>query len=161
MASGYAQSHFRRGPMKVCIAASEGGHLTEAMFLESAFGAYDWFLISYRCGRVEGLPHRKYMVPIFPVNPLAIVPALWIILRAFLKERPSVVISTGSEIAIPVFLAARLFRARTVFVETLTRFENATWTGRLLYPLCDKFYVQNPETLKAYGPRAEYHGAVL
>jgi UDP-N-acetylglucosamine:LPS N-acetylglucosamine transferase len=149
------------GAMTICIAVSEGGHLTEALFLESVFGAYDWFLVSYRCARIEGAPYRKYMVPIFPVNPLAILPTLWILFRAFLKERPAVVISTGSEIAIPAFAMAKLFRARTVFIETVTRFGNPTLTGRLLYPFSDKFYVQHPETLQAYGPRAEYHGAVV
>lgn len=147
--------------LNICIVTSEGGHLTEALFLESVFGAYDWFLISYRCTRIAAVPYRKYMVPIFPTNPLAILPALWTIIRAFLKERPKVVISTGSEIAIPVFLVAKLFGAKTVFIETITRFENATWTGRLLYPLSDKFYVQNPESLKAYGSRAEFHGTVI
>lgn len=149
------------GPVKVCVVASEGGHLTEAMLLEPAFGTYDWFLISYRCPRVEVFPRRKYMVPIFPANALSILPALWIVLRAFLAERPKVVISTGSEIALPVFLVAKLFRARCVFIETVTRFENATLTGRLLYRFSDRFFVQNPETLKAYGPRAEFHGAVI
>lgn len=147
--------------LKICITASEGGHLTEALFLESVFGAHDWFLISYRCIRTEGLPYRKYMVPIFPVNPLAIIPALWTIFRAFLKEKPDVVISTGSEVAIPVFFVAKLFGAKTVFIETVTRFDNPTLTGRLLYPFSDRFFVQNRETLKAYGPRAEFHGAVV
>lgn len=147
--------------MKVCVVASEGGHLTEAMFLEPVFGVHDWFLISYRCPRVEAFPRRKYMLPIFPVSILAIFPALWIVWRAFLAERPRVVLSTGSEIALPVFLVAKLFRAKCVYIETVTRFGNATLTGRLLYRFSDRFFVQNPETLSAYGPKAEYHGAAL
>jgi UDP-N-acetylglucosamine:LPS N-acetylglucosamine transferase len=147
--------------MKICIAASEGGHLTEAMYLESVFGAHDWFLISYRCPRVEALPHRKYMVPVFPENPLRILPCLRIVFRAFFKERPEVVLSTGSEIALPVFLAARIFGAKTVFIETLANFAKPSLTARLLYPFADRFFVQNRESLAAFGPRAEYHGAVV
>lgn len=147
--------------MKICVVASEGGHLTEMLFLDGLLSRHDCFFISYRCPRVEGLDRRKYMLPIFPAHPLGIFPAVWIVLKALVKEKPRVVISTGSEIALPVFLIAKLLRIKTVFIETVTRFENATLTGRLLYPLSDRFFVQNPETLKAYGPKAEYHGALV
>ena len=135
--------------------------MTEALFLKSVFGKYPFFIVSYRYPRVESLPYPKYMVPLFTRNPLKIVPALWIVLAAFLRERPGVVISTGSEVAIPVFLVARLLGIKTVFIETIVAFEKPSLTGRLLYPLSDRFFVQNPETLKAYGPKAEYHGGVI
>lgn len=147
--------------MKICITASHGGHLTEAMYLEPVFRPHDWFLVSYRSPRVEAFPGRKYMLPHFPAKPLTILTALWIVLRAFLAERPDVVISTGSEVALPVFLVAKLFGAECVFIETVTRFGNPTLTGRLLYPFSDRFYVQNEETLRAYGPRARFLGAVV
>jgi UDP-N-acetylglucosamine:LPS N-acetylglucosamine transferase len=135
--------------------------MTEAFFLLPVFGKYPFFIISYRYPRVESLPYPKYMVPLFTRNPFKIAPAFWIVLRAFWRERPTVVISTGSEVAIPVFLAAKLFRVKTVFIETIVAFEKPSLTGRLLYPLADKFYVQNPETLKAYGRKAEYHGGIV
>lgn len=147
--------------MKVCVTASEGGHLTEAFFLKGVFGKYPFFIISYRYPRVESLPYPKYMVPLFTRNPFMLAPALWIVLRALLRERPDVVISTGSEVAIPVFLVARLLGIKTVFIETIVAFEKPSLTGRLLYPLSDRFFVQNPESLEAYGPRAEYHGGIV
>ena len=147
--------------MKICITASEGGHLTEIMYLKSVFGKYEFFVVSYLHPRVQGLPYTKYMIPLFTRNVLNIFPALWIVFRAFLKERPQVVISTGSEVAIPVFVMAKLFRVRTVYIETIASFATVSLTGRLLYPFADKFYVQNQESLKNYGPRAEFHGGIL
>jgi beta-1,4-N-acetylglucosaminyltransferase len=147
--------------MKVCIAASEGGHLTEALLLKSVFGKYDFFVISYACLRVDALPYRKYTMPTFSRNPFKILAMFWIAFWALVRERPQVVVSTGSEIAIPVFLFAKLFRMKTVFVETITAFENATLTARLLYPLADRFFVQNEESLRAFGPKAEFHGGVV
>lgn len=146
--------------VKLCIVASEGGHLTEALHLLSAYQGHDFFFISYRCPRVEALSYRRYMLPMWPDNLLLALPSLWLTLRALLKERPDAIVSTGSEIAIPAFVLAKLFGIKTVFIETITRFENATLTGRILYPLSDRFFVQNPESLKAYGPKAEYHGGV-
>jgi UDP-N-acetylglucosamine:LPS N-acetylglucosamine transferase len=147
--------------MKICIVASEGGHMTEALLLKDAFGDFPFFLVSYRCTRTEGWMGEKVLLPIFPERlrrlPLAVI-ILW---KAFRAKRPTVVISTGSEIAIPAFVMAKLLGIPTVFIETVTRFENATWTGRILYPISDKFFVQNRESLSAYGPRAEYHGPVI
>src|SRR3954466_15593737 len=93
---------FGRPAMKICITASEGGHLTEALYLKSVYDKYEFFVISYVNTRVANLPYRKYMVPLFARNVFKLVPTLWIVFRAFLRERPDVVISTGSEVAIPV-----------------------------------------------------------
>ena len=147
--------------MKICIAASDGGHLNEVFYLKSAFEKHDYFVISYLNPRVAALPHRKYMLRPFTSNLFNIPGALWIVFRAFLRERPRVVISTGSEIAIPVFLVAKLFRTRTVFIETIASYENVSLTGRLLYPLSDRFFVQNEESLANLGPKAEFHGGIL
>jgi UDP-N-acetylglucosamine:LPS N-acetylglucosamine transferase len=147
--------------MKICIAASEGGHMTEALYLRSAYADHDVFLITGANPRMSGFPYPIYMVPKFARNPLKLFEVIWKVFRAFRRERPSLVLSTGSEIALPVFLMARLFGAKTVFIETITRVENPSLTARLVYPFVDRFYVQNPETLKAFGPRAEYHGGIV
>ncbi len=147
--------------MKICIAASDGGHMTEALFLRPAFAEHEVFLITYANPRMGGLPFPICMVPKFDRNPLRVIPVLWKVLGAFWRERPKLVLSTGSEIAIPVFLAAKIFRARTVFIETLTRVEKPSLTARILYPFADKFYVQNGESLRSFGPRAEFHGGIV
>lgn len=135
--------------------------MTEALFLSPAFAGHEVFLITCDNPRMDALPYVKYMVPQFDRNPLKIAIVLWKVLKAFRRERPRLVLSTGSEIAIPVFLMARFFRARTVFIETITRIESPSLTARILYPFADRFYVQNRESLKAFGPRAEYHGGIV
>lgn len=147
--------------MKICIVASDGGHLTEVMMLKNIFEEYDFFVISYPSIRVNAFAFKKYLVPRFTRNLFKLLSVFWLVLVAFIRERPRIVISTGSEIAIPVFLVAKLFRAKTVFIETMTAIEKATLTGRILYGFSDKFFVQNQESLEAYGPRAEFHGGLL
>ncbi len=147
--------------MKICVVASEGGHLTEVLFLLPVLEKHDFFIISYDYARVRALPYRHYVLPVFPARlwetPIAFAKVFFILLR----ERPRVVISTGSEIAIPVFLLAKLLRIKTVYLETITRFENITYTGRILYHFSDRFFVQNPESLGSLGPKAEYYGGVF
>jgi beta-1,4-N-acetylglucosaminyltransferase len=147
--------------MNICLVASPGGHLTELLLFRFLFEKYDYFLISTDWPRVKNMPIRKYLVPLSTKRPLTLFPTLAVIARAFRAERPRAVISTGAEVAIPVFAVAKCFGIKTVFIETCTRFENATLTGRILYPLADKFFVQNRETLSRYGRKAEFHGGPL
>jgi hypothetical protein len=46
-------------------------------------------------------------------------------------------------------------------VEVWTRVRLPTLTGRILYPLCDAFFVMWPELLEAYGSKARYEGGFL
>ena len=44
--------------------------------------------------------------------------------------------------AFPFFVAAKLHRVRTVYIEVYDRVDSATLTGRLCYPLSDLFLLQ-------------------
>jgi UDP-N-acetylglucosamine:LPS N-acetylglucosamine transferase len=83
------------------------------------------------------------------------------VLGVLARERPDWVVSAGAELAIPVFVAAKLLRVRTMFIESLCRVESPSFTGRLVYPLSDFFFVQWPGLRRAYGPKARYAGAVI
>jgi UDP-N-acetylglucosamine:LPS N-acetylglucosamine transferase len=73
--------------------------------------------------------------------------------------KPDVVLSTGAGLAVPFVLVAKLRRRRAVYVESLTRTESLSLSGRLVYPLADAFFVQWPKTTKLR--KARYVGSVL
>jgi hypothetical protein len=50
---------------------------------------------------------------------------------------------------------------RIVFVEVWTRVRLPTMTGRIVYPLCDAFYVMWPDLLDEYGSKARFEGGLL
>src|SRR5205814_2116835 len=81
----------------------------------------------------------------------------WRLLR---RERPDVVVSDGAGVAFPFFLLARIFRAKTVYVEVYDRIDLPTLTGRLCYPLSDLFLLQWEEQKRFY-PRGRMIGHVL
>jgi UDP-N-acetylglucosamine:LPS N-acetylglucosamine transferase len=87
---------------------------------------------------------------------LANLALAWRVVRA---ERPDVILSTGAALAVPFFLVGKLFGARLVFVESLTRIESLSLAGRLVYPLADAFYVQWPEATRR--KRARFVGRLL
>jgi beta-1,4-N-acetylglucosaminyltransferase len=81
----------------------------------------------------------------------------WRLLRRY---RPDVVISTGAGVAFPFFVLARLFRAKTVYIEVYDRIDVPTLTGRLCYPLASRFLLQWPAQKRFY-PRGEVIGRLL
>lgn len=90
------------------------------------------------------------------VKALRNFPFAWRTLR---RHDVDAVLSTGAGLAVPFFLAARLQGRRAVYVESLTRSEGLSLTGRLVYPLARAFFVQWPSTTKLR--RARHLGSVL
>jgi len=88
-------------------------------------------------------------------------------LRAFVDGGvPDVLVCNGPGSAVLMVLMAlgcRFFglaRTRTVYVESLARTRSLSLSGKLLYPLVDRFFVQWPKLRERY-PRAEYRGILV
>jgi beta-1,4-N-acetylglucosaminyltransferase len=149
--------------MKLCLVCSHGGHLTEMLELITAFEGHELFFVTYQSERVKELMEHYpvYALRNIGVNPfllLSSLPAAWSILR---REQPHVVVSTGSEIALPFFMLAKLLSIRTVYIELCCRVTSPSRTGKLLYPIADTFLVQWPQLIDVYGAKARYEGGLL
>jgi UDP-N-acetylglucosamine:LPS N-acetylglucosamine transferase len=125
-----------------------------------AFHGQDIFFITYEGARSSEL-NKKYTLKNLGKNPLRFllsIPKVFSILR---RENPDIVISTGSEIAIPVFYTAKLLRIKTMFIESLCRVEEPSLSGKIVYPVSDVFLVQWKQLLPKFGKKAQYWGNVL
>ena len=154
------------------ILTSSGGHLTEAMAVTEAFEGYDRFLIVHDLPTLKGI----HIIEVKRIYQLRVVMGytsllavfltacvnVFEIIRIFWKEKPSILFSTGAEIAIPGFYIGKiLFRTRLIYLETLTRVKNLSLTGKVLYPIADLFLVQWPQLLEKAGPKAVYRGRLI
>lgn len=146
--------------LKICLTCSHGGHLNELLQLMPAFEGHDTFFFCYDAATTRVLP-RAYLVPNMARNVLEFVRNLGRLVRIFRKERPDLIVSTGAEIAIPAVLVGKLFRARSIYIECGAQVEHPSVTGRVMYWLADALYVQWPELLQVYGPRARYAGSLI
>jgi len=155
--------------LKIGIISSEGGHLVEALNLIEAFKGHEIFLVTYKVFHVENFKDerikRAYYLKVAPTN---IVLFFNMILNSiklifiFLKERPKVLYSTGSEIAVPAFYIGKfLFGTKLIFVETITKVTDASRTGKIVYPVTDLFIVPWRELLSAYGGKAKFLGSLV
>ena len=146
--------------MKICLVCSHGGHLTELLHLREAFEGHETFFITYNSKRTRQLPHR-YLLTNIGKSPIRMLFAAFTIFKILRQERPNLIVSTGAEVAIPAFYLARLFRIKTIFIESWTRVVEPTGTGKIVYPVSDVFLVQWPQLLSKYGEKATYHGGIL
>lgn len=146
--------------MIIALVCSHGGHLTEILQLMDAFESHEVFFITYESQRSAEL-EKRYTIKNLGKNPyrfLACCPKIaWILIR----EHPDLIISTGSEIAIPVFYIAWILGIRTMFIESLCRVKELSLTGKIVYPIADKFLVQWEELQGKHGKKAQYWGKVL
>jgi beta-1,4-N-acetylglucosaminyltransferase len=128
-----------------------------------AFEGYERFFVTYRCARTEALTEheRVYLLPNIGTSPWRMALAFLQALRILVKERPGVIISTGSEIAIPFSWVGKFLGARVVYIESWCRIHTRSGTGPLVYPAADLFLVQWPDVLRFYGPKARYKGGLV
>ncbi len=150
--------------IKICFAASSGGHFEQILMLKPMMEKYDSFLMTeetkYKT-KVDSV--RVYYLR--QVNrkerafPLIMIVNAFRSLFIFIRERPSVVITTGALAMIPICLIAKLFRKKLVFIESFAKVTSPTETGKLLYRFADQFYVQWPQMKEVY-PEALYVGGI-
>ena len=76
------------------------------------------------------------------------------------KERPDLIISCGAAVAVPFFYVGKLFGAKLVYIEVFDRINSSTVTGKLVYPITDKFVVEWEEMKKVY-PKAINLGSIF
>lgn len=146
--------------MRVCIVSSCGGHLTEARQLEPAYGAFDHcYVLNDRALLPSDMIGRTYFIRHserdwhFVTN----LREAWSILR---RERPHVILSTGAGPAVPFALVGRILGCTIVFVETITRADRPSLTGRIMYRLAHRFYYQW-ESLAPFFPKGVYGGLIV
>lgn len=81
------------------------------------------------------------------------------VLRILLKERPDVILSTGSAPGAVALRLGKLFRARTIWVDSIANVEQLSMSGEKVGRHADLWLTQWPHLARPEGPR--YEGAVL
>ena len=145
---------------RVLAVASSGGHWVQLRRLAPAFDGQDVAYLTTDPGhRSEVGGARFYSVKdANRWNKLALLRCALQILWVVLRERPSVVVSTG---AAPGYLAirwARMLGARTAWIDSVANVEELSMSGRLASETADLCLTQWPHL--ASGP-VRYLGAVL
>ncbi len=148
--------------MKICIAASAGGHIIEAMQLKEAWAGKEYFFISDKRINAKSIARKEKMYFIIQPkrNYFRTLVAFIQTIVIFIKENPNVIISTGAEIGYPALILGWILGKKTIYIESLARVNSPSLCGKLVYGKVDHFYVQWPEGKKWF-PKAKYVGSVF
>lgn len=145
---------------KICIVSSCGGHLTEVRLLKQAYEAYQHFyVINDRISLPDDMKGKTYFIRHSERDYLFLINLweAWCILK---RERPALIVSTGAGPIVPFSLIGKVFRIPTLFVETFTRVLHPSLTGRIMYPLADRFFYQW-KSLQPFFPKGVHSGPLV
>jgi UDP-N-acetylglucosamine:LPS N-acetylglucosamine transferase len=149
--------------MRVCLAASAGGHASELMRLQSCWEGWECFAVVTsevvaqqwaRFGRVYVVAESNRQ------HPLRVLRTLAGCLCITLRERPAVILSTGAVVGCLMALLGKLRGARIVWIDSMANMERRSLSGRLVRPCADLVLTQWPEVAKQYR-RVEYAGHIV
>lgn len=72
-------------------------------------------------------------------------------LRVLRRERPLAILTTGAGLSVPFVWMARLLGVPSVYVESFTRIDGLSLSGRMIRPVAERVYVQWPEVAENVG----------
>src|SRR5699024_2967713 len=152
---------------KVVFISSTGGHLEQLLNLKETMDSFDSFIITEKNKTTQNLTQKYKNVnylPFFSRENKCTFPFLFLGVffkshYLFFKIKPEIIVSTGAGCVIPMFLIGKLFRKKLIFIETFSRTDSKTLTGKICYLFADSFIVQWKGLLNLY-PKAKYFGPI-
>lgn len=149
--------------LRICLAASAGGHITQLLKLAECWEDEETFCITttdvvrpllaqFGTVYVVGEANRDH--------PLRVLSQFFRCCKALFRERPQVVISTGAAAGCIACFLGKLMGAKVIWMDSITNVEKPSLSGRMVRHIADLFLVQWPELAQKY-KKAEYVGAVI
>lgn len=149
--------------MKVCLVGSSGGHLTHLYMLKPFWKDKEHFWVTFDKEDARSLLEGEKMYPCYyPTNRSLreLIKNTKIAWKVLHKEKPDLIISCGAAVAVPFFYLGKKMGAKLVYIEVFDRIDKPTMTGKMVYPIVDKFIVQWEEQKKVY-PKAINLGSIF
>lgn len=153
---------------KVMFVSSTGGHLTELLRLEPLFKEYDSLLVTEYTDTTKdmedsyNIEYLKYGSRFYPFKYIFVL--IYNIIKCFkilFEFKPETIVSTGAHTGgIMCFIGKIFFKTKIIYIESLAKVNSLSITGKNVYKIADKFYVQWKNLTNIYD-RAEYIGRLM
>lgn len=152
-----------RKSLKVCLVGSSGGHLAHLYMLKNFWENQERFWVTFDKEDAKSLlKNEKRYNCFFPTNRNIknLIKNTLLAWKVLIKEKPDLIISSGAAVAVPFFYIGKLLKCKLIYIEVFDRIDKATLTGKIVYPITDKFIVQWEEQKKIY-PKAINLGSIF
>lgn len=146
---------------KILAVASGGGHWTQMMRLKEIFDGHDVAFVGVKeMYRADAAPHRFYAIPdVSRMHRWSIMWAIGKLVFIIARERPTVVITTGSAPGMLALRLGKMFGARTAWIDSIANVEQMSLSGTKARRYADLWLTQWPHLAGQHGPT--YIGSVL
>lgn len=147
---------------KICLISSSGGHFEQLKMLKKLQDENDIYVVTEK---TEYKEDAQYTLHAGTTSKLV---SLWHLFLNFFeslihicKEKPDVIISTGTMVAFPTIMWAKVLRKKIIYIETFARVYGGTKAGKFVYKhhLYDLFIYQW-ETQEDEYPDGIYGGGI-
>lgn len=145
---------------RVLAVASGGGHWVQLLRLRPAFEGHEVVYVSTNPGYQDDVDTKLYAVvdanmwEKFKLLKM-FAQVAWIVARV----RPDVVVTTGAAPGFAAILFARLFGAKTLWIDSIANSEELSNSGKKVKGIATAWVTQWAHLAKAEGP--DHWGAVL
>lgn len=155
----------------VIFVSSAGGHLSELLKLEPLFSKYNSVVITEKNKSTEYLKEKyindykvEYMFygsRFYPLKYIFVFTANVILsIKYILKYKPQTIVTTGAHTGGIMSIIGKLFKTKVIYIESMAKVKELSKTGKNVYKIADKFYVQWEELADKY-EKAEYLGRLI
>lgn len=145
---------------KIILVSSSGGHFEQLKKLKPLIEKYDGCIVTEK---TKFDADAKYLMRQTDLKdklmPIKMLLNSFSAMFVWLKERPDFIITTGTMVAYPFYILARLFRKKFIFIETFGRADMPTVAGKKMEKYSDLFLVQW-ESQKKHYKKAEFVGVL-
>lgn len=151
----------KRQPIKLCMISSSGGHYEELSTLKVLKDEYFMFWVTEKTDYSSPADYYLLQTGLRDfLAPFRMAINLHRSIRIWSREKPDVVITTGTMIALPMCMIAKILRKKVIFIESFARVHDGTRTGRFMYRFADLFIYQW-ESLGELYPEGVYGGSIF
>ncbi len=147
---------------KILMVSSAGGHFSELLQLNQLGENHELVYVTE-----DKIAHKKVKYYLKYGTRANLVQYFGITIRNIYRgfkilknEKPDLVISTGAHTCVFIFWMAKLFKIKTIYIESYAKVSSPSLTYKLIRPVCNKVIVQHQEMLNVY-PTATYLGGLF
>lgn len=158
----------KKAPLKLVAGASAGGHVNELLILLRA-ALKHWPVQPSAYVTTMQIAVKSFADTGKPVlvlgegdrlKPAQSLLVVWRALRAAIRLRPDIVVTTGSMPLAMFCLWSRLLGAKIVWIDSVAQVEKMSLSGRIVRPFASLVLVQWPDLPPKY-PGTEYAGELF
>ncbi len=135
---------------KIMLVSSAGGHFSELQKLD-VFN--DSIVVTEKTKNIDN-PSYLYLKYSSRQNkfkyPFIFLYNCFLSLKYILKYKPEIIISTGAHSCVSFFYLAKLFKIKTIYIESFAKVYTPSLTYKLIKPVCDYVIVQHEELQQVY-----------